>query len=566
MRELGPFLLHVDVEGRLLEPPIALPDPDEASDTLRAPWHPAHALGATMRLLTRADSFGARHGAATWSWLSPKETGLSAEWPWTDPRKLYVHKFTTRTVPWTVNDQARQGELWDRGIWETITDYPDVMMRELQDIQPDPGHRRVQGHRGARGLRPENTLPAMEVALDLGVHALETDMVVTADDKLLLCHDPILKPSLFRRRDGGEDRDARLVRDLDLEEIQATWAADRVPFAKTQQNDLALSPVSVAFAEQRGWIDAYTPPDLDALLDFVAFYRDHYRDGDGASHQGAFFRVQTAERVRFNLETKLSSRTKGPGTFVFAIRDALDGRDLDERVDIQSFDFRTLFLVMETLPALRTSFLLDHPAKVPPGPNGIVRWPDLETTPARIGESGGIEGLAITPDGTRLIALLEKPLLDAEVREALAFEYDLVERRFTGQRWRVPLHDDATALGALELVGPRHGIVLERDSKHGPDAKHKVVREVVFKDDGTTDVRTLVDLLDIADPDDLFPGDGPFTFPFLTIESVVALDDRRLLICNDNNLPFWNGRLKDGERPVDTEFIVVRLREPLGGR
>ena len=48
----------------------------------------------------------------------------------------------------------------------------------------------LQGHRGARGLKPENTLPAFEVALDLGVTSIETDVHLTKDGVPVLAHDP----------------------------------------------------------------------------------------------------------------------------------------------------------------------------------------------------------------------------------------------------------------------------------------------------------------------------------------------------------------------------------------
>src|ERR1043165_10012729 len=48
----------------------------------------------------------------------------------------------------------------------------------------------VQGHRGARGLKPENTIPAFLLALDSGVTTLEMDVVITKDKQVVLSHDP----------------------------------------------------------------------------------------------------------------------------------------------------------------------------------------------------------------------------------------------------------------------------------------------------------------------------------------------------------------------------------------
>ena len=60
----------------------------------------------------------------------------------------------------------------------------------------------LQGHRGARGLAPENTLAGFKVALDLGVSTLETDLAVTKANELVISHDPLLNPDLTREPDG----------------------------------------------------------------------------------------------------------------------------------------------------------------------------------------------------------------------------------------------------------------------------------------------------------------------------------------------------------------------------
>ena len=60
----------------------------------------------------------------------------------------------------------------------------------------------LQGHRGARGLRPENTLAAFSFALATGVTTLETDLAVTKDGVLVISHDPFLNPDLVRTPDG----------------------------------------------------------------------------------------------------------------------------------------------------------------------------------------------------------------------------------------------------------------------------------------------------------------------------------------------------------------------------
>jgi glycerophosphoryl diester phosphodiesterase len=79
--------------------------------------------------------------------------------------------------------------------------------------------------------------------------------------------------------------------------------------------------------------------------------------------------------------------------------------------------------------------------------------------------------------------------------------------------------------------------------------------------------RQVADLLDIADPSLISlpgrPGDiglgSTFRMPFVTIESVLPLEDHRLLVINDYNYPFSAGR--NATRPDDSEFVILRLPE-----
>ena len=78
-----------------------------------------------------------------------------------------------------------------------------------------------------------------------------------------------------------------------------------------------------------------------------------------------------------------------------------------------------------------------------------------------------------------------------------------------------------------------------------------------------------VNLLDIADPEGKAlpahkPAEGPFTFPFFTIENVARVDETHILVANDNNLPFSGGR--EIGRAADNEFILLSVPELLAAR
>src|SRR6267154_606559 len=73
----------------------------------------------------------------------------------------------------------------------------------------------VHGHRGARALRPENTLPACQLAIAAGVDALELDMAVTKDDVIVVSHDPVLEAPIC-----SGPRPKAVIRQLTLAEVR----------------------------------------------------------------------------------------------------------------------------------------------------------------------------------------------------------------------------------------------------------------------------------------------------------------------------------------------------------
>src|SRR5882757_9169365 len=107
----------------------------------------------------------------------------------------------------------------------------------------------LQGHRGARGLRPENTLPSFEAALDSGVTTIETDLHLTRDGVVVLCHDPYLSPRLFSTAGPAVP-----VCQLTLMELQRI-AADRNPDTERfpRQNG-EPTPAAARFAALQGML------------------------------------------------------------------------------------------------------------------------------------------------------------------------------------------------------------------------------------------------------------------------------------------------------------------------
>jgi glycerophosphoryl diester phosphodiesterase len=626
--EFGPFLLHTDGLGRVLEPPYSLPDPDGGGE-LRSPQSPLNEEGSGIRIMNAVAWHAQSHGASQGPLFSPWHLLLADEnpatfvpWRETPPAGSGLTRASSEifdvallqsaghgVIAWTVNEEPRMKELLDLGVRGIITDRPDILRKVIEaydrdgDAAPDlVGKNGLldasvfdgQGHRGSRGLRPENTLPSMEAALDHLVSTLETDTVIAADGVPLLSHDPYVEPDRCRESDGtayGQDEKVPVMA-LDSGGIQGRFICDRLqPDFPAQRSDPALSPVSTAFAEDRGLAHVYAVPTLAQLFDFVKFYADYYDRGEGASHPEAGARAGNAGAVRFNVETKISPMAGDAGlapepeAFVQALVPVIEAAGMAGRTTIQSFDFRTLLLIQEKAPRLGTVFLFgDHAGfaeaamKNPGGKNpwlGFMAWPYRRTAldfPFRVQKSGGIEGMALSADGKSLLCMLEKPLAGSDAGTLLIYEFDLASRAFTGAVYVYRLDERGVSIGDFLMIDDTRGLVIERDDSQADLGGFKAVMEVTLRGPGeSVEKKQVVDLLALPDPKGISKpvlegdvGTGPaFAFPFWTIEGIVLVDDHSIGVVNDNNFPFSVGRHAGSGLPDDNEFIVIDLGKPL---
>lgn len=189
----------------------------------------------------------------------------------------------------------------------------------------------LQGHRGARGLAPENTLAAFSKALEVGVTTLELDVGITKDGVVVVSHDRYLNPDVARDAQGQH-----------LSERGPVIAS--LTFAELQRYDVGrLKPgsnYSRSFPQQQA-VDGERVPALKALFDLVL------RRGAGD--------------VRFNIETKISPAvpedTLAPEPFVRALIAEIRNAGLTRRATIQSFDWRTLLIAQKEAPEIVTVYL-----------------------------------------------------------------------------------------------------------------------------------------------------------------------------------------------------------------
>lgn len=181
--------------------------------------------------------------------------------------------------------------------------------------------------------------------------------------------------------------------------------------------------------------------------------------------------------------------------------------------------------------------------------------------------SRGFEGMAKSPDGTRLYPMLEGALQNGSPGLNI-YTFDIEAQQFINKdaadpTYRYRLDEDATAIGDFTLYSETGGLVIERDSKQGREAVIKRIYRIDFKQldpDGYLKKSLVADLLDIRDPNDLNrDGDTEFAFPFWTIEGMVVVSRTTLAIVNDNNYPYGPARETNGAQPDNNEFILLEV-------
>ena len=182
----------------------------------------------------------------------------------------------------------------------------------------------VHGHRGAAAILPENTLPAFEYAISVGVDALELDMGVTKDGELVVSHDSVLHAPVCKGPSGSDAK--AIIHQLTLAEVKQ-WECGSAP-------NLAFPRMQLIVGNRM--------PTLDEV-----------------------FALASKGKFLFNIETKISPRqpeyAPSPKEFVKLVLAKIRKYHLESRIILQSFDFRTLIEMKRLAPEIKLAALCGGP-------------------------------------------------------------------------------------------------------------------------------------------------------------------------------------------------------------
>lgn len=197
-----------------------------------------------------------------------------------------------------------------------------ISQKQIQKIE-------VQGHRGARGRLPENSLEGLKYALELGVEVLEFDLGVTKDKVVVLAHDPYIQTDLCVDKENQPLRKKIYFNTLTLQEVKTYTCGTRPHSRFPQQQQVAVKI-----------------PTLDEVFEMIK----------SSKHPNA-------KTVRFNIETKITpdepEHFSTPREFAELVLASVKKHKMLSRTVLQSFDHRTLVEARKLEPKIVLSPLLD---------------------------------------------------------------------------------------------------------------------------------------------------------------------------------------------------------------
>ncbi len=187
----------------------------------------------------------------------------------------------------------------------------------------------LQGHRGARGLLPENSLPGFQYAISAGADCLELDIAMSSDKQLVITHDPALSPDIVRQGDQWVSKRVP-IRSLSVQQLKSYDIGRLKPGTRYARR----------FPKQRS-IDGLQMPLLSELFDLP--------------------QVKANKQLCLDIEIKTTPIDKeitfAPTVIADALVKLIERPELRARTRIRSFDWRGLMHVKRVAPAVPLAFL-----------------------------------------------------------------------------------------------------------------------------------------------------------------------------------------------------------------
>jgi glycerophosphoryl diester phosphodiesterase len=193
-----------------------------------------------------------------------------------------------------------------------------------------------QGHRGCRGLLPENSIPAFLKALELGVTTLELDLAVSRDSQLIVSHEPWLNHDICLKADGSpitkEEAEKQLIWKMTAAEIQRCDCGSRG---------------NPRFKEQKAM--RTVKPTLRQVVEAVRKQADFLRK------PMPLFNIEIKSQPNFD-----ELRTPSVSTFAKLVFNEIHALKIADKVCIQSFDPRPLEAIHRLDPKQTTALLVEN--------------------------------------------------------------------------------------------------------------------------------------------------------------------------------------------------------------
>jgi len=189
----------------------------------------------------------------------------------------------------------------------------------------------IQGHRGCRGLMPENTLPAFKKAIELGVDTLELDVAVSKDNKIIVSHEPFMNNVICLDINGN---------DIPEED------AEKYNLYQMTYNEIKTFDCGSKFHKRF--------PDQEKIKTYKPSLAKVFQTCDALN-----------PNIKYNIEIKASPEydtifTPKPEEFVSILLDTIKEYQTFDRCNLQAFDLRILEEIKNQAPTMEIAILIDE--------------------------------------------------------------------------------------------------------------------------------------------------------------------------------------------------------------